>query len=125
MGGDFGMFSKATEDTLAQSHCESQFPFVSDICQAAYDAGAAGSFVCGYGPSCMALITGRTGDILAQSSFNELEHGVAKSMLKKGDELNTPGRVLIAKPADIGAHVLSQKSELGANLGEDRIVYFQ
>merc|ERR1712113_883454 len=123
--GNFDMFQKSTEDTLTQPHCLSQFPFVSKVVQAAVDAGATGSFPCGYGPSVMALITGRTGDILAQSSFNELERGVAKAMLSKADAEGVPGKVFITKPSDEGAHVLAEKSELCANLGTDRIVYFQ
>jgi len=123
--GNFEMFSKATEDTLAQPHCASQFPFVTSICQAAVDAGASGAFACGYGPSVMALITGRTGDILAQSSFEDLERAVAKAMLSKADEVGQPGRILIAKPADVGAHVLAQKSELASSADGGRIVYFQ
>jgi len=73
----------------------------------------------------MALITGRSGDVLAQSASNQLERDVAEAMLDKADELGLNGSVLIAKPADVGAHVLARKSEIGGAHTNDRIVYFQ
>jgi len=122
--GNFDMFAKAMEDTVSQEHCASQFPWSTEVIKAATAAGASGACLCGYGPSVFALITGRTGDVLAQSSSNDLERSVARAMLAKADEGGVPGRVLIAKPADIGAHVVAQKSELGIE-GNDRIIYFQ
>lgn len=123
--GKFEMFGKAVQDTLAQQQWTSKFPFLSDVMQAAVAAGAAGATPCGYGPSVMALITGRTGDVLAQSSSNELERSVAKAMLSKAEELGTTGQILIAKPADVGAHVVAQKSDLGVPEDNNRISYFQ
>jgi homoserine kinase len=122
---NFAMFGKATEDTLMQPHVSSQFPYVQHVVQAAIDAGASGAVAAGYGPSVMALITGRSGDIMAQSSFNELERAVAKAMLSRADVDGVPGQIFITKPSDVGAHVLAEKSDLCANLGTDRIVYFQ
>jgi len=123
--GEWGMFAKAAEDTIGREHVASQFPYMPDVIQSALDAGATGAFPCGFGPSVMALITCRTGDVLAQSSSNELERAVAKAMLSKADEVGCDGRVLIAKPADIGAHVVAQKSELGIHEDSERIIYFQ
>mmetsp|Transcript_56814 Transcript_56814/g.122847 ORF Transcript_56814/g.122847 Transcript_56814/m.122847 type:complete len:422 (-) Transcript_56814:145-1410(-) len=122
---DFEMFQKATEETLMQSHCASQFPFLLPVIHAACDAGAAGAVPCGYGPCVMALITGRSGDVLAQSASNQLEREIGRSMLQAAEEQGVQGRVLIAKPADVGAHVLSEKSELGSAESDGRIVYFQ
>jgi len=123
--GDFDMFAKAADDAIGRSHRDAQFPYMHSVVECAGEAGATGVFQCGYGPSVMALITGRTGDVLAQSSSNELERAVAKAMLSKADELGCAGRVLIAKPADIGAHVVAQKSELGVHEDNERIIYFQ
>jgi len=122
---NFAMFQKATEDTLSQPHCHTNFPHLAPVIQAAMDAGATGACPSGYGPSVMALITGRSGDVLAQSASNQLERDVAEAMLDKADELGLNGSVLIAKPADVGAHVLARKSEIGGAHTNDRIVYFQ
>lgn len=122
--GEFAVFQKATEDALAQPLCKAQFPFLAPVIQAAVGAGAAGACPCAYGPSVMALITGRSGDVLAQSASNQLERGVATAMLSKAEELGISGQVLIAKPADVGAHVIAQKSELAA-ADSSRITYFQ
>lgn len=123
--GNFEAFQKATEDTLASPHCQAQFPFLKPIIQAAVDAGAAGACVCGYGPSVMALITGRSGDVMAQSASNQLERDVAKAMLDRAGESDVEGQVLIAKPTDSGAHVVADKSALGAAEDVGRISYFQ
>jgi len=123
--GDFSMFSKATEDTLAQPHVASQFAHLTPVLQAAMEAGAAGAVPCGYGPAAMALITGRSGDVMAQSASNQLERGVAKAMLDRAEEVGLSGQVLITKPADVGAHVVASKTAIGAPDPEGRIAYFQ
>lgn len=122
---NFDMFQKVMESTLAHDKILEQSPLISPLIQAALEAGATGACPCGYGPSVMALITGRSGDVLAQSASNQLLQKVAKAMLSKAEEHGKTGEILIAKPADVGAHVVSQKSEFGASRGGGRIVYFQ
>ncbi|CAE8622568.1 unnamed protein product, partial [Polarella glacialis] len=122
---DFAKFSKATEDCLTSNHINKNFPHIPAVSQAAMAAGAAGACPCGYGPSVLALIPGRQGDVLAQSASNQLEHNVAKAMLRAAEESGVQGQILIAKPADIGAHLVAQKSSLGAPDDFARIVYFQ
>eukprot|EP00913_Durusdinium_trenchii_P029803 g27928.t1 len=68
---------------------------------------------------------GRTGDVLAQSASNQLEQDVAKAMLRAAEESSVTGQILIAKPCDVGAHVIAQKSALGPADETSRISYFQ
>ncbi|CAE7590603.1 thrB [Symbiodinium sp. CCMP2456] len=122
---DFGKFQKASEDFLATPTILEKFPHIRPVSQAALAAGASGACACGYGPSVMALIQGRTGDVLAQSASNQLEQNVGKAMLTAGEECLVNGQILIAKPVDVGAHVVAQKSTLGQSDEKSRIVYFQ
>jgi len=122
---DFSKFQKASEDFLALPIISEEFPFIKAVCQAAMGAGASGACAAGYGPSVLALMQGRTGDVLAQSASNQLEQDVAKAMLKAGEDHAVPGRILIAKPCDVGAHVVAQKSTLGHSDAQARISYFQ
>jgi len=121
--GDFTMLGLAMEDTLHQPQETQRYPHITPVIKAAVAAGAAGACVSGNGPSVMALITGRSGDVLAQSSFSQVERDVAKAMLETAKNVGTSGQVLIAKPADVGAHVVAQKSDLSA--ADSRVVYFQ
>ncbi|CAE7453901.1 thrB [Symbiodinium sp. CCMP2592] len=122
---DFAKFQKASEDFLASPTILEKFPHIRPVSQAALAAGASGACACGYGPSVMALIQGRTGDVLAQSASNQLEQNVGKAMLTAGEECLVNGQILIAKPVDVGAHVVAQKSTLGQSDEKSRIVYFQ
>eukprot|EP00439_Symbiodinium_sp_Y106_P079168 s781_g17.t2 len=122
---DFAKFQKASEDFLATPTILEKFPHIRPVSQAALAAGASGACACGYGPSVMALIQGRTGDVLAQSASNQLEQNVGKAMLTAGEECLVNGQILIAKPVDVGAHVVAQKSTLGQSDEKSRIVYFQ
>jgi len=122
---DFSKFQKASEDCLALPHIAEKFPYIKGVCQAALSAGASGACAAGYGPSVLALLPGRTGDVLAQSASNQLEQDVAKAMLKAAEEKSTSGQILIAKPVDVGAHVVAQKSALGPTDEKSRISYYQ
>jgi len=122
---DFAKFQKASEDFLASPKILEIFPHIKAVSQAALAAGASGACACGYGPAVMALIQGRTGDVLAQSASNQLEQDVAKAMLTAGEECLVNGQILIAKPVDVGAHVVAQKSTLGPSDEKSRILYFQ
>ncbi|CAE7469307.1 thrB [Symbiodinium natans] len=122
---DFAKFQKASEDFLAMPTILEKFPHIRAVSQAALTAGASGACACGYGPAVMALIQGRTGDVLAQSASNQLEQDVAKAMLTAGEECLVNGQILIAKPVDVGAHVVAEKSTLGPSDERSRIVYFQ
>jgi len=122
---DFSKFQKASEDSLALPHIAGKFPYIKGVCQAALAAGASGACAAGYGPSVLALLPGRTGDALAQSASNQLEQDVAKAMLKAAEEKSISGQILIAKPCDVGAHVVAQKSALGPADEQSRISYYQ
>lgn len=122
---DFSKFQKASEDSLALPHIAGKFPYIKGVCQAALAAGASGACAAGYGPSVLALLPGRTGDVLAQSASNQLEQDVAKAMLKAAEEKSISGQILIAKPCDVGAHVVAQKSALGPADEQSRISYYQ
>ncbi|CAK9060088.1 unnamed protein product [Durusdinium trenchii] len=121
----FQKFQKASEDSLGMTQISEKFPYIKSVCQAALAAGAAGACAAGYGPSVLALMQGRTGDVLAQSASNQLEQDVAKAMLRAAEESSVTGQILIAKPCDVGAHVIAQKSALGPADETSRISYFQ
>lgn len=122
--GDFRFMRAAMEDRLHQPKTMSSCPHIASVIQAAYDAGADGSSVSGAGPSVVAFLTSRSGDIVANAKTNELEHKVAEAMLAAADNVGVTGRILISKPVDSGAHISAQRSDISGASARN-IQYFQ
>lgn len=122
--GNFTFMKSAMEDRLHQPGLMQKCPHIAPVIQAAYDAGAAGSSVSGAGPSIVAFLTSRSGDIIAHAMGDQLENKVAEAMLAAAKDVGVSGRILISKPIDSGAHISAQRSDIaGANNGN--IQYFQ
>ncbi len=83
----------ATEDRLHQPYRYGLFPPMRLIIAEALKAGALGAFVSGSGSTVLALARGK-------------EMSVAYEMAEMARKANAPGRVLITRPSERGAHVV-------------------
>jgi len=84
----------ATGDRMHQAARQSLFPAMGDIFNAALSAGALGVFLSGSGPTILALVMDNTEEIGGKMEAVAREKGIS-------------GRVKIAEPCNIGAHIVS------------------
>ncbi len=86
------LLGPATEDRLHQPYREPLVPGMAVLCEAAREAGAAGAFLSGAGPSILALTWGRSA-------------AVAAAMAAAAKRAAVPGRTIITRPSFAGARV--------------------
>eukprot|EP00397_Hematodinium_sp_SG-2012_P016153 GEMP01016472.1.p1 GENE.GEMP01016472.1~~GEMP01016472.1.p1 ORF type:complete len:354 (+),score=51.71 GEMP01016472.1:59-1120(+) len=109
--GNLDLLRAATEDQLHQSQRGNLHPHMKPLVEVALACGAHGAFLSGAGPSIMAICSGQDGDLICQTGSTRREREVALGMLKKADEIQCGGRVVITSASDRGAHVVPALSD--------------
>eukprot|EP00755_Sulcionema_specki_P027323 Sspe_Gene.16702::Locus_5900_Transcript_1_1_Confidence_1.000_Length_1209::g.16702::m.16702/K00872/thrB1; homoserine kinase len=106
----------AMEDKLHQPQRAMVMPHTYQLINAAIQAGAAGAYLSGAGPSVMALCVGR--GVQVQQSTDCIEERVGRAMLQAANSVGVPGRVFITYPTQVGAHIVRRDPPLS-----DKVVH--
>eukprot|EP00040_Diaphanoeca_grandis_P036719 m.235598 g.235598 ORF g.235598 m.235598 type:complete len:897 (-) comp33666_c4_seq1:45-2735(-) len=103
------LLEQATKDKLHQPvrGRKEIMPALFPCINAALRAGAKGACLSGAGSTIIAFSSGLCGDSLAQSSSERSDHSVASAMSSAAHGVGVKGKVVITRPAALGAHVVS------------------
>ncbi|CCW61542.1 unnamed protein product [Phytomonas sp. EM1] len=91
------------------------YPHYFPCVKASQAAGAEYTFLSGAGPTVCAMVSGRRGDILMQPPEERRAEDVAEAMVKAAADSGVPGRAIITRVSDVGAHFVGLK-ELKENI---------
>jgi len=106
----FGLFVRIVVSlTLDPSPCNASqlYQYLYPMIEAAEDAGAAGCYLSGAGPTVLAFADGRSGDIFVQNQNERKDLAVARAMRESAEKCGIKGKCFVAGVANIGAHVIS------------------
>mmetsp|Transcript_51294 Transcript_51294/g.154143 ORF Transcript_51294/g.154143 Transcript_51294/m.154143 type:complete len:430 (-) Transcript_51294:299-1588(-) len=82
------------------------YKYLFPMIEAAQDAGAAGAYLSGAGPTVMALTTGASGDIFTQREKERTDRSVARAMMQVADSYGIKGKLLVTNATHEGARVV-------------------
>ena len=82
----------ATEDKLHQPHRIKLIPGLNEIIDSSIKSGSLGSFLCGSGPSIVAI---------TKSNVDE----ISKNITKTASNVNIQGQIILSKPTTTGAYL--------------------
>lgn len=103
--GDLRLLADSSDCLHEMQRSSVLYPHYKPCADAARASGAAYCFLSGAGPTTLALVSGRRGDILTQPHGERKAEAVAQAMVAAAAAAGVPGKAIITQPSDLGVHL--------------------
>jgi len=103
----FDKIKWGVQDVMHQTYRSNQFPHLFPCIEAAEKSGAVATYLSGAGPTVLSLISGLSGDALAQRKGETNATEVAIAMRDAAKSVGIEGAVYFTTPSSIGAQIVT------------------